>query len=103
MKSKKIISILLILVFVLQLLPVKQAVRYFCFDNSITEEIIAINESSSKKIIIADEDHNILNDHLYLLHPGLLLNNTFFGMDVAVLSSSHATDIETPPPNAMIG
>ncbi len=93
----------MILVFVLQLLPIKQTVRYFCFDNSITEEIVDINESAAKKINIAVEDHHFLNDHLYLLHTSLSVNYTAFGLYIAMLPSSHADDIETPPPNVVIG
>lgn len=94
---------MLILVFVLQMLPVKQAVRSFCFGNSITEEITAINESAAKKINIADEDDHFLTNYLHLLHTVLSVNNTALGLYISMLPSSHADDIETPPPNVMLG
>ena len=87
----------------MQLLPIKQTVRYFCFDNPITEEIVDINESAAKKINFALEDDHFLNVHLHLLHPGFLLNSTSFGFYIAILKSSHPGDIETPPPNNVIG
>lgn len=73
--------------------------RYFCFVNSTTKEIIDINESAAKKINTTVEDHHFLNDYFQLLYPGLLLNNIAFGLYVAMRPSSHADDIETPPPN----
>lgn len=85
------------------MLPIKQAVRCFCFGNSITEEIIDTNESAAKKINIADDDHHFLTNHLYLLHTALSVNNTAFCVNTAMLLSSPADDIETPPPNVMIG
>ena len=81
------------------MLPVKQAVRSLYFGNSITEEMIDINESAGKIIYVADGDHHFLNNHLYWLHASLSVNNTAFGLYVAMLPSSHADDIETPPPN----
>lgn len=91
------------MVFVLQLLPTKQAVRYFCFDNPITEEIVHINDAPAKKTNNAVEDQHFFTDHLYVLNPGSLLNNTSFGLYIAMLPFSHAADIETPPPNVVIG
>ena len=91
------------MVFVLQMLPVKQAVRSFCFGNSITEEMIDINESAGKTIDIADSNHHFFSSHHYLLHATLSVNNAAFGLYVAMLPSSRADDIETPPPNVIIG
>lgn len=86
----------------MQLLPIKQAVRYFCLNNPITEEIVNINESAAKKINIAAEDDHFLNDYLHLLNSFLTVNNTIFSLYAAMLPSSHADDIETPPPNVVI-
>ena len=91
------------MVFVLQMLPVKQAVRSFCFGNSITEEMIDINEFAGKTIDLADGNHHFFNHHLYLLHASLSGYNTAFGLYIAMLPSSRADDIETPPPNVIIG
>jgi len=91
------------LIFVLQLLPIKQAVRYFCFDTPIAEETADINEAAAKKINVAVEDDHFLTDHLYMSHPGLLINNKCCSLYTAMLPSSHAVDIETPPPNVVIG
>ncbi len=94
---------MLILVFVLQMLPVKQTVRSFCFGNSITEEILDINESAGKIIDVADGDHHFFNHHRYLLHAALSVYYTAFGLYLAMLPLSRADDIETPPPNKIIG
>ena len=93
----------MILVFVLQLLPVKQAVRYFYLDNPITEEIVDINESAVKKKNITDDDDHFLNDYHYLLLTSLSVNKSVLGLYITKLPSSHADDIETPPPNVVIG
>lgn len=94
---------MLILVFVLQMLPVKQAVRSIYFGNSITEEMIVINESAGKSIDVADGDHHFFNNHRYLLHAALSVYDTAFGLYIAMLPLSPADDIETPPPNKIIG
>ena len=85
------------------MLPVKQAVCSFCFGNSVIEEIIDINESAGKTIDIADGDQHFLNPPPHFLYTALSLNNTAFALYIAMLPSSHADDIETPPPNVMIG
>lgn len=103
MKSKKVISVLLILVFVLQMLPLKQAVRSFCFGKYTTEEIVDINDAAAKKINIADEDYQFLSDHLYFLHATLSVNNTFSGLYSTKLPFYLADDVVKPPPNGMIG
>ena len=90
------------MVFVLQLLPVKQAVRYFYLDNPITEEIVDINESAAKKINITEYDYHFLNDYHYFLLTSLSVNNSVLGLYITMLPSSHADDIETPPPNIVI-
>ena len=93
----------MILVFVLQLLPVKQAVRYFYLDNPITEEIVDINESAAKKKNITDDDDHFLNDYHHLLLTSLSVNKSVLGLYITMLPSSHADDIETPPTNVVIG
>ena len=102
LKSKKIISIFLILVFVLQLLPIRQAINYFFIDNQMTEEIVHINKPAAKNINTPDEDFHFINDQLSLLHTHLLVDIAAIGLYKEMLPSSHADDIETPPPNLAI-
>lgn len=94
---------MLLLVFVIQLLPVKQAIRYFYLDNPITEEIVDINESAAKKINITGDDDHFLNDYNSLLLTSFTGNKSVLGLYITMLPSSHADDIETPPPNVVIG
>ena len=86
----------------MQLLPIRQAVNYFFINNQMTEEITHLNESPAKKINTPDEDHHFINDHLFQLHPHLPAADAATGLYKEMLPSSHADDIETPPPNIAI-
>ncbi|MCY7422298.1 MAG: hypothetical protein LH478_11215 [Chitinophagaceae bacterium] len=99
MKTKKFISIFLVLIFVLQLLPIRQAINYFFIDNQMTEEIVPINKSATKNINTPDEDFHFINDHLSLFYTHLAVDIVAMGLYKEMLLSSHADDIETPPPN----
>jgi len=102
LKSKKIISIFLILIFVLQLLPIRQSINYFFIDNQMTEEIVHLNKSLTKNINTPDEDFHFINDHLSLLHTHLTIDIVSIGLYKEMLPFSHEADIETPPPNLAI-
>ena len=65
MKPKKTITVLLILVMSLQLLPVKQAVRYFFIDNIIIEEILDVSKNATKNFRFLDEDHFLWESDQY--------------------------------------
>jgi hypothetical protein len=98
MKSKKIIPGFLILVLVLQLLPVKQAIRYFFIDNLMVEEILHVNKDATKNFRLLDEDHNI-TDIDFSLHHYILVKSKLANHFAESLPSNHAADIHTPPPN----
>lgn len=102
MKSKKNITLFLILVLVLQLLPVKQAINYFLINNQITEEIVELNKSAINNINPDHEDPVFLYEFQFAsqIHTNIL--NTALEMYHQMVPSSHAVDIETPPPNTVI-
>ena len=98
MKTKKIISVFLILVFVLQLLPIRQVINYFFVDNITVEEIIHTAKTPVKPPTVIDEDH-IMSEFHYFEHPYLSAKNILSGLYKDMLPSTHADDVETPPPN----
>lgn len=98
MNSKKIITGFLILVMVLQLLPIKQAVRYFFIDNLIVEEILDINKDATKNFKLLEEDHYITDIDFYL-HHFILVNSQLSFHFTESLPLILAADIHTPPPN----
>jgi len=57
MKLKNFITAFLILVLVLQILPIRQAVRYFLVDNQTLEEVLHIDKGATKNFRLLDEDH----------------------------------------------
>ena len=99
MKGKQTITVLLILVMSLQLLPVKQAVRYFFVDNLIIEEIVNINKNATKNFRLIDEDPHLFWESDHLSPQFCLLNNAAFFHYAEILPVSHSADIHTPPPN----
>ena len=98
MKAKKIITAFLILVMVFQLLPVKQAIRYFFIDNLMVEEILHVNKNATKNFRLLDEDHNI-HDFDFSLNHYILVNNQLSYHFEESLPPIQAADIHTPPPN----
>ncbi|MEO6719270.1 MAG: hypothetical protein ABIN67_02850 [Ferruginibacter sp.] len=98
MKTKKTITICLMLVLALQLLPVRQAVRYFFVDNLIIEEILDVNKNATKNFRLLDEDHFLWESDLPTPHSFLVSNTAFFHYAES-LPFFHAADIHTPPPN----
>ena len=98
MKIKKPITFFLILVLVLQLLPVKQAVRYFFIDNLMVEEILHVEKNATKNFRLLDDDH-ILPEFNFSLQHYSLSSKTPSCHFADVLPANHAADIHTPPPN----
>lgn len=101
LKLKKIITTFLILVMVLQLLPVKQAIRYFFIDNVMVEEILHVNKNATKNFKLLDEDH-IIPDFDFSQHQYFLVNNKLSHYFTEVLPAVHAAEIHTPPPNIFL-
>jgi hypothetical protein len=86
-------------VFILQLLPIKQAVNYFFVDNITVEEIVHDAKTPVKPPTVIDEDH-LLNELHFMEHPSLF-GSVLSSLYKDMLPSSHADDVETPPPNAV--
>lgn len=85
----------------MQLLPVRQAVQYFSIDNVIVEEVLGAAKAPSKNFSTLDEDAHFIYDHHFLPHLHFPISVVTTGFYKAMLPSSHADDIETPPPNAV--
>ena len=98
MLFKKIIGSFLILVLVLQLLPVRQVIKYFFVDNQMTEEIVDLNKGATKNMRFLDEDklmHEIDLSFAQFENPD---KEAFFHYN-DVLPAFHTIEILTPPPN----
>ena len=91
MKRKKIIAILLILVFSIPLTPVSQ-VGSLLSSNQLQEEIV--HAAACKAIHTQDPDLI----HYFTPVSDLELNNSIIIFDEA-FTSRQADDIQTPPPN----
>lgn len=98
METKKSITFFLILVLVLQLLPVKQAVRYFFIDNLMVEEILHVEKNATKNFRLLDEDHIMPEFNFSLQHYSLISKSSAYHF-ADVLPANHTADIHTPPPN----
>ncbi len=100
MKFRKIITVFLLLVMVLQLLPVKQAVRYFFMDNIIIEELVHLNKNATKSFRLLDEDHYLPDTDL-AMHYFLLVSGIYSYHAAEQLPAFQVSDIHTPPPNRL--
>ncbi len=102
MKAKKITAVFFILVLALQLLPVKQAIKYFFTDNPLVEELVAHGKSATKNFRFLDEDHHSMHG----------LGSTSFYLSLSTTHSSflfaemlpalYTSEILTPPPNNIV-
>lgn len=98
MLRKRIISILLVLVFILQLLPIRQAVKYFWVDNLTIEEVIHVAKNPVKPPTVNEEDH-LMNEIYALELPGMCFILSMNTSDPVQHFRQHASEVETPPPN----
>ena len=98
MKLKKIITIFLILVLAIQLLPVRQVIRYFFIDNQLTEELAEVSKSATKNFRQLDED-KLLHDFDISLTEFTILNKESFFHFSDELPALYNAEILTPPPN----
>lgn len=87
------------MVMALQLLPVKQAVRYFFIDNLIIEEILHVNKNATKNFRLIDEDHNNISDFHQYTPKFYLISDIAFFQDAEMLPIYYSSEIPTPPPN----
>ena len=99
MKVKKITAVFFILVLALQLLPVKQAIKYFFSDSPLVEELVAHGKVATKNFRLLDEDHLSMHGlgnvsfHLTMSSSYTLVH---FSEMLPVL---YTAEILTPPPN----
>ena len=99
MKSKKIITAFLVLVLVIQLLPVRQVVRYFFIDNPANEELVESSKGATKNLRFLDEDHHWLpgTGTLFSIYqPAEKSDYLHFS---EMIPAFHVVEILTPPPN----
>lgn len=99
MKIKRLFTAFLILVLVLQILPIRQAVRYFLIDNQTAEEILHIDDVSTKKIKLFEEEIKYLPEHAFFSQHYIFVNNIPALHYTESLPLFHSADIHTPPPN----
>ena len=99
MQSKKIITALLVLVMAFQLLPVRQAVKYFLIDNVAAEEIEALEKADSETFGFWDDTSKLLPDAHALFHWANLAHKTASFHYEEALPLQHVADIPTPPPD----
>jgi len=101
MKAKRFSSVFLILVLALQLLPVKQAIRYFFSENPLIEEFTSASKTAEKNCRALDEDCHFPGT-LYLVKYDMISSGCSpeVSMDEK-LPSLYKSDIPTPPPNSI--
>jgi len=99
MKLKNFITAFLILVLVLQVLPIRQAVRYFLIDNQTTEEVLHIDKGASKNFKLLDLDNKYIPAVGYFSHDFVFINNINRFHFAETLPLFRAADVHTPPPN----
>jgi len=97
-KFKKTISIVLILVLAIQLLPVRQVIRYFFIDNQLTEELAEVAKSATKNMRQLDED-KLLHDFDIPTSQFIILHKEAFFHFADALPALYSIEILTPPPN----
>jgi hypothetical protein len=98
---KRIIGILLVLVFLVQLLPIREAVYYFITDDSRIEEVADTSKSLEKGNNKFGEN-NFLIEQYSLFYSYLSLTVSVAELHQSMVPSSHADDVESPPPNIIL-
>ncbi len=98
MKSKTIISFILILVLAIQLLPLRQVVKYFFIDNQLTEELAVAGKSPAKNFQQPDEDKLLHDFDIPAGESIILIKDALFHFS-DTLPSLYTAEILTPPPN----
>lgn len=101
MKFKKLVTVILILILVLQVLPIRQAVRYFLIDNQTTEEVVHLENGATKKFKLLEEDHKYLQELAFHSQHFIFVNNIPALHYAETLPLFHYAAIHTPPPNCI--
>lgn len=98
MMRKKIISLLLIVLLLVQVLPVKQ-VGYILFSNQINEELphgMDVGKETSKSPLFNNDLSHFSNTIHFLNSISKTYCFAFYASDIP---SNHSTEVPTPPPN----
>lgn len=83
----------------IQLLPVKQVIRYFFVDNPVNEELVEAGKTATKNFRLLDEDHKWLTDDCTAFSANFTASTSSFFHFAEALPALLSKDIQTPPPN----
>ncbi len=86
------------MVLAIQILPVRQVIRYFFIDNQLTEELAQTDKGATKNIRVLDED-KVLHDADFAISNFIILHKEAFSNFAVSLPALHTVEILTPPPN----
>lgn len=95
----KIVSCFLVLVLAIQILPVKQVIKYFLIDYPLTEELVETKGATKNPRFLLDEDHKLMHCMNHLSHQLTINGNTSAFHYAERLPEHYTADITTPPPN----
>ena len=98
-KLIKNIPLFLLLVMAFQMLPIRQAVKYFLVDNQTTEELAHLDKTAAKNYRLLDEDHKWIYEAGQLSAVFIPLTNAPVYHFEEMLPLNRSSDIHTPPPN----
>ncbi len=88
------------MVLAIQILPVKQVIKYFLIDYPLTEELVETSKGATKNPrILLDEDHKLMHCMDHLFHQYTLIDNSSAFHYAEMLPEHCSADIMTPPPN----
>ena len=83
----------------LQILPVRQAVKYFFIDNQTVEEMAHVEKSASKNFRLLVDDHKYLPATDYLSRHFTIAETCYPFPSAILIPPFHSVDVLTPPPN----
>jgi len=84
---------------VLQILPVRQAVKYFLIDNQTVEEIFHLEKGASKSLRFLDENQKFITEANYLSRHFILIDNSYPFHFSEMPPLFHGVEVPTPPPD----
>jgi hypothetical protein len=105
LKTRKLISFILLLVLCIQLLPLKQTIAWL-LGNQVTEELVHTGGKGDTGNPDGDNPGNELGKHFLPVYSPTLAHGLIFSSSsrspsghAVELPRRHADDIPTPPPN----
>lgn len=84
---------------VLQLLPVRQTVKYFFIDNQTAEENLHIDKGATKNFRLLDEDYKCKPVMDYLSHHFTVRDTMYPFHTELIIPPFYTAEIPTPLPN----